>query len=600
MKITESVGEQGENNEEKPLFIDFSLVHDQRHQYIDTLIMASDVEMESMKSRPSSTPRIPTLSGRAKLVRTPGKTPEASTITEERETGVTEPVDPVLITEISGKSFLEDSENSDEEELYQHELGADDLEIEATSALEPVCVEPMTESRLDEYWDTDLEEEEEEEHVEEDRTVSHYKHVCHNLGVVPISYFIRHIHDREIKMRFHGLGPAATTAISLILKDDVHLERLNLQGNWMQTEGGVAIAKMLEENDYLTEVVLGDNKLGNEGGIHMCKMLDINAGLRILDLSGNDFDDNCAEHFATAIEESKYIKKLNLSRNRFGEAGGEWLGPAIGANDRLDTLDLSWNHLRKGGACAIAKGLKENVGLKVCRLAWNGFGPEGGVAMAEALVANQSLIELDLTGNRLNHFSAEKIAKSFKINDTLRILRMGNNLITTGGAIALVNAVNNYEACELQLLDLTDVPVEYEFLRIVEEIKSKKPDFRVIHGPVARSGNTKKDLHKRGINPYRKKEPVVILKEHIMVNDLRLIDILARYDPTGSFCITPEDFVTALDELAVPYDKPRLREAIQKISTDQSGRILLGDALQNKDLEQLKRVVTFTENEPET
>lgn len=93
-----------------------------------------------------------------------------------------------------------------------------------------------------------------------------------------------------------------------------------------------------------------------------------------------------------------------------------------------------------------------------------------------------------------------------------------------------------------------DVEVEYEFLRVAEDTKMKRPNFVVKHGPVMRAGNTLDDLGKPGIDPFKKKkEPVVILNEHIVVNDLRLVDILQRYDPSGAFSVTPEDFLTALE-----------------------------------------------------
>jgi len=39
------------------------------------------------------------------------------------------------------------------------------------------------------------------------------------------------------------------------LQDNVTLEKLNLNGNWIEGEGGEAIARMLEENEYITELV---------------------------------------------------------------------------------------------------------------------------------------------------------------------------------------------------------------------------------------------------------------------------------------------------------------------------------------------------------
>ena len=40
-----------------------------------------------------------------------------------------------------------------------------------------------------------------------------------------------------------------------VLQDNVTLEKLNLQGNWIEGDGGLAMARMLEDNDYITELV---------------------------------------------------------------------------------------------------------------------------------------------------------------------------------------------------------------------------------------------------------------------------------------------------------------------------------------------------------
>lgn len=43
--------------------------------------------------------------------------------------------------------------------------------------------------------------------------------------------------------------------LNLSFKDNITLEKLNLQGNWIEGAGGLAMARMLEENDYITELV---------------------------------------------------------------------------------------------------------------------------------------------------------------------------------------------------------------------------------------------------------------------------------------------------------------------------------------------------------
>ena len=112
------------------------------------------------------------------------------------------------------------------------------------------------------------------------------------------------------------------------------------------------------------------------------------------------------------------------------------------------------------------------------------------------------------------------------------------------------STMNNMNYCVLcpVLFVCQDIEVEYEFLRVLEDTKMKRANFVCKYGPVMRAGNTLDDIGKPAIDPFnKKKEPVVILQEHIIVNDVRLVDILKRYDPTGAFSVTPEDFMAALE-----------------------------------------------------
>lgn len=540
---------------------------------------------EDLRSQNS---RIPRQKMRAILVRTPANKDEpiSSPIEDEFDR---EPHEPdILITELKEPPLVEgdveypDSE-SDIEDEYKH-----------------VTVETVDQDILNESkeWDTDLEIEEDRDEVmqavrnHDPSGRAQYDKICERMSIIPVSYFTRHILDHEITMRWHGLGPAAAKAIALVLRDNITLEKLNLQGNWMEGDGGAAMARMLEDNDYITELVLSDNKLGTVGATCFCRMLSVNAGLRKLDLSGNKFQDKDAQIFADALENTKYLKELHLARNSFGSDAGEILGPAISANDILEVLDLSWNQIRGKGAIAVAKGIGENVRLKVCDISWNGFGPAGGAAIGEALSSNNSLLEIDISGNRLSADSAIKMARTISSNDTLRTIRMGNNILTTAGAIVLATSINGSDSSELQELDLTDVPVEFEFLRIFEDIKAKKPNFKLTHGPILSSGNTAEDLGKPAVHPHRRKEPVMILDQHIVVNDMRLLEILKKYDPDGGYTVTPEDFVHAVEDLAVPFNKPKLQEAVTRLADDQeAGRIYFGDFIKQRE-EQLQQVHT--------
>ena len=44
--------------------------------------------------------------------------------------------------------------------------------------------------------------------------IKDYIDECNRVGVIPVSYFQRHCHDKAFVMRHHGLGPLGAKAIS--------------------------------------------------------------------------------------------------------------------------------------------------------------------------------------------------------------------------------------------------------------------------------------------------------------------------------------------------------------------------------------------------
>ena len=45
-----------------------------------------------------------------------------------------------------------------------------------------------------------------------------YLRACSDLGINPISYYLKHIQDTEFTMKFHGLGLEGTKALSIPLE----------------------------------------------------------------------------------------------------------------------------------------------------------------------------------------------------------------------------------------------------------------------------------------------------------------------------------------------------------------------------------------------
>ena len=44
-----------------------------------------------------------------------------------------------------------------------------------------------------------------------------YLAACASIGVTPVSYFLRHIQDKDMLLRHHGLGPKGSKAIAIAL-----------------------------------------------------------------------------------------------------------------------------------------------------------------------------------------------------------------------------------------------------------------------------------------------------------------------------------------------------------------------------------------------
>lgn len=42
--------------------------------------------------------------------------------------------------------------------------------------------------------------------------------VCDDMGIHPVSYIVNNLEQKELKLRFHGLGPLSIKAISIPLE----------------------------------------------------------------------------------------------------------------------------------------------------------------------------------------------------------------------------------------------------------------------------------------------------------------------------------------------------------------------------------------------
>ncbi|XP_048734909.1 leucine-rich repeat-containing protein 74A-like isoform X2 [Ostrea edulis] len=418
---------------------------------------------------------------------------------------------------------------------------------------------------------------------------------CKKVGVVPASYFLRHMNDPHLSMKHHGLGSQGMRAIAMSLVSNTSVLTLDLSDNWLGQQGGHAVCEMLRDNCFITHLNLSDNKLGLQSAESLSQILQQNSTLTHVTLSGNDFDDKAAVHLSDAITNTTKLEYLNLSHNLFGENAGVILGPAIADNSSLKELDLSWNSMRRKGAVAIAQGLKNNVYMKKINLAWNGFGLEGTIALGDALKGNQVLEELDLTNNRITSEGAVLIGKGVSLNETLTVLRMGRNPMQTAGCYGICAAILRNPNSALKEIDFRDILVNKDFNDIFKQVQEQIPDIKMRHGGMEPPMKPRARIH-----------PMVKLTNYIEKNNLRLVDFFNKFDKDGSMSVTYAEFQQGIEDTGIKLSHDEVQILLKELDSDGDGEINFSEMVsghtgfQESQQENINVILTATQARPVT
>ena len=211
------------------------------------------------------------------------------------------------------------------------------------------------------------------------------------------------------------------------------------------------------------------------------------------------------------------------------------------------------NPITTGGCIAIAKALNESDNSVLCALYLTVCGrlnchyqchqcypslpsPSSSSSLLLSLLSSSSLSPPLSSSSSSSSLSSSSSSSS-----------LSSSLSASSFSFSVAAEVN------LSFLFYQDIPVEYEFKKLVEQIQ-KKRSFRVLHGTVLRSGNTSDDINKAQVNPNPKQNPLVVLREHIVINDTRIVDILRQYDPQETYSVTTDHFALALKVLSTNYN----------------------------------------------
>ncbi|XP_013389969.1 leucine-rich repeat-containing protein 74B [Lingula anatina] len=413
----------------------------------------------------------------------------------------------------------------------------------------------------DKGWDTDLESEDGNRNYDNTGKAT-YMEACKKGGVVPVTYFIKHMNDSNLQLRHHGLGPMGTKAVSVALVSNTNVLKLDLSDNWLGPSGGHSVCEMLKENCYITELNLSDNKLGTESAKDLSDIIQNSNTLTHITLSGNDLDDKAAEHIAEAIMNTQKLEFLDLSQNKLGEVGGVLLGPAISENSSIKEMNLSWNCIRAKGAVAVAQGIKNNVFMKKINLDWNGFGNEGAIALGDALKGNSVLEELDISNNRINTEGAVLFGKGLMVNESLKVLKIGMNPMQSAGCFAILTAVLKNPNNILHTLDFSRILVNTDFLDLLKQVQETFPELKCHHGGM--------EIFEM---PEIKVHPMVKIDRFLEEQNLRLIDFFCRFDEDHSMSVTHEEFAQGMRDSGINMTEDDIQLLLGELDRDGDGEV---------------------------
>ncbi|KAK4471242.1 hypothetical protein MN116_004688 [Schistosoma mekongi] len=401
-----------------------------------------------------------------------------------------------------------------------------------------------------------------------------YMNDCRSRGSPPSRYFLRHLKDENLSLKYSVLGLKKLKPIFSSISSSLNITQLDLGNAYLTDECVNHLCHMLNENTYITDLNLSENQLTSKSVEHLCEVLVSSTELLRLNLRKNLFNDSAGKFFAELIATSLKLTYINISYNDLGELTCQYIGRALPQATTLTEIDLSWNRLGCGKMIYFTKGLAENRKLMYLNLSVNGIGPKRGCTeLAYAIRNNQTLQTLDLSDNRINPEGAVLLSKGFYVNSTLTCLRMARNPMQTAGCYAILTGILKNPNSGLMELDLQDIIVNQDFLELQDSARIKLPNLCV------RYGHTTTDKM-RVLSP-RFKRPEYTPKQILTImgysTKQSLADLLHPLDTVGNKTVKRQVFVKILNiymmRLGIQFTEEQMKLLMQELDPNSQEEI---------------------------
>merc|ERR1719408_32683 len=226
------------------------------------------------------------------------------------------------------------------------------------------------------------------------------------------------------------------------IETDFHGARPNAIG----ADGCRALFEALQRNPNppLTSLSLSNTSLGAEAGKHIASFLEHNKVLQHLDISSNPLT---SDGVRTLLPQCTQLRVLNICDTGCrGELIHSQLCAMLNRATNLMYISLAQNPLEARPFRRISKALASCESLVSLNLECTSMNTEAVTVLADAMLATpvQSLTELDLSDNQLTAVEAAAAIAHTIAHTVLQVLRLNCNALGDAGVRELADGLDSY------------------------------------------------------------------------------------------------------------------------------------------------------------
>lgn len=259
-------------------------------------------------------------------------------------------------------------------------------------------------------------------------------------------------------------GTHRVSLFALLLKENKHLNYLNLSFNALNDQDAIMFAKALKENNNVASLNLGYNAIGKKGIEALALALEKNNTLKTLNLCGNRNNSNiltklnfqndvAALALAKVLKQNRSLTSLDLQNT---DIDVNLLSEGLAYNRSLTALNLKGNNVNSKTLIKLSSALQKNPNLRRLNLSATQLEDNDMLALIEFLGKAPNIIELDLDANKITHKGAKILATYLENNPSLTRLNLDRNPIELEGMTALTEALKKNST-------LTELAIDFKF-----------------------------------------------------------------------------------------------------------------------------------------